>query len=157
MTTRLSLFRGGLAVLAGAVLTLGGVSGEKGKAPVRVKVETDKEERFEAEAPLDPTPRLNVRGLGATFQLNVMDETNRRLHLSHFPTIKIDGAASIPGTMGGRFEVMNGALPKKGTKPRNGYMHIWVMGDLRVTQTVELTPAKGFGEKRQRMEAALVR
>lgn len=130
---------------------------QEGKFPVKVTVESAKEERSEVEAPVDPTPRLLYRGFGASFQLNIMDEMSRRLHLGHLPTLKIDGLVQVPGGVGGRFEVTNAPLPKKGTKPRLGYMNVWIKDDLRITQTVELTASKTAGEAaKRRMDAVIV-
>src|SRR4051812_29034756 len=91
------------------------VAGDK-SGRVKVTVEAGKEERTEAEAPVDPAPHLQYKTfVGATFAVNINDESGRRLHLGHFPTIKIDGNVTVPGG-GGMFTKTGGALPKKGTK-----------------------------------------
>ncbi|MFO0966630.1 MAG: hypothetical protein U0793_13735 [Gemmataceae bacterium] len=129
------------------------------RRPVTVKFEDDKEVVVDAELPVDPVERIRFQPTG-NFFVQINDEMGRTLHLSHFPTFKIDGSAGggfMP--MGGRFEVMNGALPKSATgKARKGYMNVMVDGDLRITQTVELTPTKspGPGVKRQ-TDSVLIR
>jgi len=160
MTCFHSFRAGWLCAVAGA-LALGGSEqglGQDAKSPVKVKVETIKDERIEVEGPLDPTQRLQLRAVGATFSMNIMETSGQRLHLGHFPTLKIDGMPTQPGAVGGRFEVTNGALPKRGTKPRTGYMNVWSKGDIRITQEVELTASKGTPEDRKRkMDCVIVR
>ncbi|MFO0964546.1 MAG: hypothetical protein U0793_03020 [Gemmataceae bacterium] len=146
-----------LAALALGCLGIAGLSvgQERTKAPVKVTVEAAKEERVDAELPVDPAPRLQLRNFGGnTFSVNIFDEGNRRLHLNHFPTVKIDGAVTIPGG-GGIFRTTNAPLPKKGTKARTGYMNVWEMGELRFTQEVELIPSKAVDGKR-RLDAAFI-
>ena len=63
------------------------------------------------------------------------------------------------GGLQGRFEVMNGKLPKAPNgKDRTGFMTIYVHGDMRLTQTIELVPTKPIarGQKRQ-LDSVLIR
>src|SRR5262249_11905975 len=102
-----------------------------------------------AEAPLDPVQRINFtpQGLAVT----VRTANNEILHLSHFPTVNIDGQLHQQGG-GGRPEVINRALPvQKGRKARQGFESIYNYGDVRVTATFTLVPTKPAvrGGKRQ--------
>lgn len=146
-------------VLAAAFVGLSSAAAQTSKSSVQVTIQQDKEERLDADAPVDPTPRVNLRQLGTTFSLLLMNDKNQRLHLSHFPTFKIDGAVQQAGiTPDGRIEIRKEGLPKKGGKDRSGYANVWTRGDLHITQTVELVPSKNIGEdKRRQTDAVLVR
>jgi hypothetical protein len=128
---------------------------------VKVRVEQEKEETFEAGGPVDPTPRLQLRQVGQTFAMYITQENGQRLHLSHYPTIKIDGTVFMPvgkgAIAGGTFEVVKEGLPKKGGKDRIGYMKVWTKDDIRITQTAELTPSKTLIDGKRRLDAVLVR
>ena len=123
---------------------------EPGPLRVTVKIQEEKTVVVEAEAPVENVETIRLQFQG-NFFIQVMTTQNQTLHLSHFPTFKIDGQAIMPGN-GGQFITMNGPLPKSASgKVRKGYMNVWQMGDLRITQTVELTPTKPStpGGKRQ--------
>lgn len=157
MVTRKTI-RGWQFGLAALFLVGGAGWSQDGKSPVKVTMEAAKDERFEAEAPVDATPRIQFRNFGNTFTLNINDEMGRRLHLGHFPVFKIDGMVmNAGGVPGGRFEINNGPLPKKGEKVRPGYMNVWVKDNLRLTQIVEVVPTKSFEGGKRRMDAVVVR
>jgi len=102
-----------------------------------------------AEAPLDPVQRIHYQPQGLA--VTVRTANNEILHLSHFPTLSIDGQLFQQGA-GGRVEVMNRALPaQKGRKARQGFESVYTYGDVRVTATFTLTPTKPStrGAKRQ--------
>lgn len=127
------------------------------RRPVTVKYEDEKEIIVDAELPVDAVERIRFQP-NTNFFLQINDEMGRTLHLSHFPTFKIDGTASFPG-MDGVMAVMAMPLPKSTTgKVRKGYMNVMRQGDLHITQTVELTPTKspGPGMKRQ-LDAVLIK
>lgn len=93
---------------------------------------------------IDPTKQLNIDGqqFGAGFFINVRTIRNETLHLSHFPMFLINGRQVQPG-QGGRFEARKTDLGKTaGGRTRVGYSSVWLIDDLRITQTVELHPTK---------------
>jgi hypothetical protein len=138
-------------------------------APYKVTIKDDKPVIVDTTAvPVDPTPRIRyqAQGLG----VHVTDEQGRQLHLSHFPTLNIDGQMTQVGGFGGfvannaapgggRYEKMNQALGKSaGGKVRRGYQTIYKHGDLRVTLTAEVVPTKApKGAKTRRSDSMLLR
>jgi hypothetical protein len=152
-------------VLLTATLGFSFVSGradEPVRSPVVVKIQDDRPVKVDAGAggPIDPVQRIRINPQ-PQLNINVMTEQGQSLHLSHFPSFNIDGQISSPinGVVAGRFEVMNAKLPPTTAgKGRVGYMSVYVQGDLRLTQTIELTPTKaaGPGQKRQ-LDSVLVR
>lgn len=147
----------GLSMICGWLCLSEGYSGEKSSRPVKVKVEEEKAVVVEAELPVDPTERIRFQPTG-NFFLQINDEMGRTLHLSHFPTFKIDGTTTFPGMDGG-VPGMGIPLPKTAAgKARRGYMNTIKHGDVHITQWVELTPTKSPapGIKRQ-MDAVLVK
>ena len=99
---------------------------------------------------IDPAKRINFMSQG-NFFVNINTIRNETLHLSHFPMFQINGQQLQPG-QGGRFEIQNQPLKAKkpGAKPPQGFMSVWLVNNVRITQTIELHPskAKGPGEKR---------
>lgn len=150
------------AVLTGGVilattLPVGG-SGESGKAPFHVKIHDEKAVVVEAEAPIDPAQRIKFQPSGNTY-LTIQGERDQMLQLSHFPTLYLDGRAIQIGPGEGRIVVSNGKLSKTATgKDRIGYMTVCEVGNIRVTQTLEVVPTRtsGPGQKR-RMDAVLIK
>src|SRR6516164_8735430 len=99
---------------------------------------------------VDPTRRINFQPQG-NFFANIRTLKGETLHLSHFPQFMINGRVLQPG-QGGRFEVMNAALKSApGARKRNGFMTVWTLNDLRITQTMELHPAKSKGPGQKRL------
>ncbi len=125
--------------------------------PYKVTITDEKAVIVQAALPVDPIPRIryNPGGLGVM----VNDEHGRTLHLSHFPTLNIDGQVFQPGAFpGGRFEKMNQPLGKTGGKARNGFQTIYVHNDLRITLTAEVSPTKAQGAAaKRRSDAMLIR
>ncbi len=125
---------------------------EPAKPKFSVKVQDEKAVVVDMEdsGAIDPTKRINFGSQG-NFFCNVATIDNQRLHLSHFPSFMINGRFIQQGGQGGRFEVVNAPLPKgPGGKARTGSQTVWVIDNLRVTQTMELHPSKskGAGQKR---------
>jgi hypothetical protein len=123
-----------------------------GEAKFKVKITDDKTVvvNIEDSGAIDPTKRINFSGQGNGFFMQVNTLKGETLHLSHFPTFMINGQTIQPGN-GGRFEAMNQPLPKSpGGKARVGHQSVWVLNDVRITQTMELhaSKAKKPGEKR---------
>jgi hypothetical protein len=133
-----------------ALLAVGGALAQGPRPPFKVTVKDDKPVTSEAaEAPLDPVQRINFQPQGLA--VTVRTANNEILHLSHFPTVNIDGQLHAQGG-GGRPEVINRALPvQKGRKARQGFESIYNYGDVRVTATFTLVPTKPAvkGGKRQ--------
>lgn len=105
---------------------------------------------------IDPAKRISFQTQaqfpGQEFFINITTLKGQLLHLSHFPSFMINGRFYQQGGQGaGKFEVKNGPLPKgAGGKARNGSQTIWVVDNLRITQTIELHPSKATepGKKR---------
>ena len=121
----------------------------KPKYAVKVTDEKTVVVNMEDSGAIDPVKRINFSTQGNFFcQVNTI--RNETLHLSHFPNFMINGRF-MQQAMGGRFELVNGALPKgPGNKARQGFMTVWIQDTLRITQTMELHPSKAKkpGEKR---------
>jgi hypothetical protein len=153
----------GLAALLALTWTAGA------DAPYKITIKDDKPVFVDTTAvPVDPTPRIRyqAQGLG----IHVTDEQGRQLHLSHFPTLNIDGQVMQVGGFGGfvannaapgggRYEKMNQALGKSaGGKVRRGFQTVYKQGDLRVTLTSEVVPTKApKGAKTRRSDSMLMR
>lgn len=140
------------------LVALSAYSGDKPVRPVKVKVEEEKAVVVEAELPVDPTEGVRFQPTG-NFFLQINDISGQNLHLSHYPTFKIDGTATQPGIEGGMMPLKNTPLPKsKSGKVRKGYMNTFRNGDIEITQWVELAPGKTPvpGGKRQ-MDTVLIK
>jgi hypothetical protein len=129
-----------------------GQTQEPARPKFSVKVQDEKAVVVDMEdsGAIDPTKRINFTSQG-NFFCNITTLQNQILHLSHFPNFMINGRFVQQGGQGGRFEVVNGPLPKgPGGKARTGTQTVWVLDNLRVTQTMELHPSKskGVGQKR---------
>jgi hypothetical protein len=145
------------ACLLGLPLWLGlsaGQADETPRSPVVVKIQDVQATVVDAASsgPVDPVQRIRLNP-PQRLNIDVKGEQGQTLHLSHFPAFNIDGKFSSPinGMGGGRFEVTNGKLPKTpGGKDRVGFMNVYVEGDMRLTQTIEVVPTKPTkpGQKR---------
>jgi hypothetical protein len=157
----------GLAVVlsAGWVATAGEDAPRPG-SPYKITVKDQKSTAVvETALPIDTTVRIRhmAQGLG----VNINDEMGRTLHLSHFPTLSIDGQLNQGGGFGGfggpqaggRFEKMNQPLGKTaGGKARTGFTSVYLHNDLRVTATVEAVPTRPQGKaKQRRTDSMLIR
>ena len=141
----------GFAVLAAMVATPVQTQ-EPAKSKYNVKIVDEKAVVVDMEdsGAIDPAKRINFGSQG-NFFINITTMQNQILHLSHFPSFMINGQFLPQGGQGGRFESMNAPLPKgAGGKARVGSQTVWILNDLRVTQTLELHPskAKAAGQKR---------
>ncbi|MBI3409306.1 MAG: hypothetical protein HY040_13250, partial [Planctomycetes bacterium] len=150
----------GLARLAGPTLLIAVFvhAGEPSRPAYKVSIQEEKAVVVESDAPIDPVERIRFQRQGNMY-ITIQDENNRTLHLSHFPSLYLDGRAIQIGQGEGRFEMSGAKLPKSATgKERTGYMTVCVVGDIRVTQTLELiaTKAPAPGQKR-RMDAMLIK
>jgi hypothetical protein len=152
---RLGIGIGG--VLLACVMGFGmswGQADEPSRSPVVVKITDEKAQVVDggATGPIDPKQRIRFQSQGQ-LNITISGEQGQQLSLSHFPALNIDGQFFSPfnGLGNGRFEKMNAKLPKTpGGKDRVGFETVFVRGDLRLTQTLELTPTKpaSAGQKR---------
>ncbi len=145
-----------------ALMVLAVHAGETVRAPVVVKIQDEQAKVVESggTGPLDPVQRIRFMGQ-PQLNVNISNEQGQNLHLSHFPGLNIDGQFInlLNNGGGGRFEMVNAKLPKGPSgKDRVGFMSVYIHGDLRLTQTLELTPTKAPapGQKR-RLDSVMVR
>jgi predicted secreted protein len=138
--------------LAGAAF-----SQEKTAAPpVQVTIK-DEQPVVEAETVLPVDPARRIQFDGQQLAVNVRTEKNETLHLSHFPSMLVDGQFLQQAQ--GRVEFQNKPLPKtKAGKQRDGFMTCHVINnDIKVTMTVTVVPTKPQGKAaKRRMDAVLI-
>lgn len=155
------------SALAGATLLLarsapgqsGDKSGQAPRRPVVVKIEDEKPVIAETDhGPIDNVQRIQYQPAGA-MNVRISTEQGQNLHLSHFPTMNIDGQLQ-QGFNAGIIQAVNKPLPKvPGARERRGYTSVWTAADnLRWTMTVEVVPTKPAtaGAKRQ-LDSVMVR
>ncbi len=145
------------AVLAfGSIATFGGETA-KPKFKSIVKDEKSVVVDMSDSGAIDPTPRIRYQSQG-NFYITVNTLQGQTLHLSHFPSVMLNGRFIQQAGAGGRFEFLNAPLPKgPGGKQRTGQMSSWLIDDVRIVQTVELHPSKATapGQKR-RLDTVLI-
>ncbi len=149
-----NLLRISAAITLFAFMSLQVQAQEPAKPKFSVKITDEKAVVAEVEdtGAIDPVKRIHFSAQGNLY-VNVTTIRNEPLHLSHFPSFMINGQVHSPFNPGGggRIEIANAPLPKGPSgKPRDGNMTVWVNGDVRITQTMELHPskAKAAGQKR---------
>jgi hypothetical protein len=144
-------------IAAPVLLLLAGWLADAG--PVKVTVRDQKSVVVtEAAVPVDPVVRIKYTP--SALGVQVRDEQNRTLHLSHFPMFSIDGQVGQPGAVpGGRFESQNQPLPKSPSgRDRHGFRTVFVHGDLRITFSAEAVPTKAAkSADKRRLDAMLIR
>jgi hypothetical protein len=127
--------------------------GEPAKPKYSVKIHDDKTVvvNMDDSGLVDPVQRINFNNpANQGFFANIRTIRNETLHLSHFPQFMINGRV-LQGGQGGRFEAVNVKLPKGANgKQRTGHSTVWLIDNLRITQTMELYPTKpkAPGQKR---------
>jgi hypothetical protein len=128
-------------------------SGEPAKRKFSVKIQDEKPVVVDTEdtSAIDPARRINFQSQGA-FNVNINTIQGQTLHLSHFPSFMINGRM-LQGGQGGRIETFNGPSTDKGAggKKRTGFRTVWVLDNLRITQTAELHPSKSKGPGQKRL------
>jgi hypothetical protein len=143
---------GGLLVLVFGSSTV--YTGEPTKPKFSVKIQDDKTVVVNTDdsGQIDPVQRINFNSQqNQGFFANITTMKGEPLHLSHFPQFMINGRV-MQGGQGGRFETVNAKLPKTANgKQRTGHYTVWLVDNLRITQTMELYPTKPekAGEKRK--------
>jgi hypothetical protein len=153
----------GLTVLLAVGLAL--TFGQDVQPAYKVTIKDDKPVVIESAVPVDPQLRIRYAPQGLGVQIN--EENGGTLHLSHFPTLNVDGQIqqvggfggfnNMPG--GGRFEKQNQALGRTpGGKLRHGFTTIYTQNDLRITMVAEAVPTKAVGKSdKRRTDAMLIR
>jgi hypothetical protein len=129
-----------LAVLTGIVALPGSAQEGTPSPPVKVTVRDETPVVIEPVLPIDPARRIQYQstGVGST----VRAENNQTLHLSYFPSFKIDNQLYQQG-QGGAALFVNRPLPKdKGPQPREGFQSAYRFGDIHITVTVRLLATK---------------
>lgn len=134
-----------------------GATGQTPRRPVAVKIEDEKPVVTETDhGPIENVQRIQYQAAGP-MNVRIATEQGQNLHLSHFPTINIDG--QIRPDLESNVEAVKRPLPKiPGARERRGYTSVWTAEDLRWTMTVEVVPTKPAtaGAKRQ-LDSVLVR
>ena len=126
---------------------------DSAKPKFTIKITDDKTVTVDLEdsGAVDPTRRINFSSQGQGFFIQVNTIRNETLHLSHFPSFMINGRFHQQ-PQGGRFENVNQPLKAAaGGKQRFGFSSVWVIEDLRITQTLELHPSKSKGPGQKRL------
>jgi hypothetical protein len=150
----------GLTALLAAAWVAGAGQEVKGPTgPYKVTVKDDKPVVIEHALPVDPTPRIRFNPQGITAQINA--ENGGTLHLSHFPSLNIDGNfqpnnfnGQVPG---GRFEKNNQPLGKSASgRMRHGFQTVVIQNDLRITFTCEVMATKPQGKEAKRRSDSLL-
>ncbi len=151
------------ALLAAAWVASAGQDGPP-TSPYKVSIRDDKPVVVEAVLPIDPVQRIRYQPQGMGVQ--VTDEQGRQLHLSHFPSLNVDGQMAQIGGFGngglpgGRFVKMDQPLSKSaGGRARRGFQTVSVHNkDLRITFTCEVVPTKAVGKaQKRRNDSVLLR
>jgi hypothetical protein len=151
----------GLTALLAAVWVAS--AGEEPRNPYKVTIKDEKAVVVEVALPVDPTPRIRLAQNALGAQIN--DEQGRTLHLSHFPTLNIDGQLFQNGGFGGavprgKYERINQPLGKNANgKMRHGFTTVFIHNnDLRITFTSEVVPTKPQGKAaKRRSDSVLLR
>jgi hypothetical protein len=122
----------------------------KPKFTVKIRDEKTVVVDMEGSGAIDPAKRINFSTQGNFFiNMSTTKAQPEPLHLSHFPMFRINGRTLQPG-QGGRFEAVQALGKGKNGKPRDGFTTVWIIDNLRITQTMELHPSKAKkpGDKR---------
>jgi len=149
------------AILFGVFgLTLAGTTQEPARGPVRVKIVDDKPSIVNVEPTLPIEPGQHVQVNGQNNMMVNLRVDNKMMHLGFIQTVlKIDGQVMQPGNFPGRMIAQNQALPQKpGSRKRTGFMSIYEVNKVQITQLVEVVPTKApKGGSKRRLDAIMVR
>jgi hypothetical protein len=126
--------------------------------PVKVEIKDEPEEvrpgGAAVNAPVDPMPRVVYQyGQNMRFGITALTDANgtplnKRITYSHDGTtsntrMKINGADGEYGEPGGRWLVRNKRIADNpALQSRNGSVSVLAVGNLRISQTVEIVPSK---------------
>jgi hypothetical protein len=152
-----NLFIVGL-VLAALALAGTSFSQEKTTGAVKVTIRDEKPVIVEQVLPVDPQRRINYQPSGLSVM--VRGENNETLHLSHFPSLLIDGQFYQAGfgMNVGKIQYDNKPLPNTKTgKKRDGFTscHVYA-NDIKVTATITLEATKPQGNNKKRLRDAML-
>lgn len=146
-----------VAVFLGLALSVGN-SGEPAKTPYKINVRDEKATVVAmAEGPVDPVVRIRLQQAPNLF-ISLQGEQGQTLHLSHFPTLVVDGRVINIGQGEGRIEGMQ-KLPKSPSgKERHGHTVSCLADNIRVIQSIEVVPTRApKPEQKRQMDAVMVR
>lgn len=128
------------------------------KPKIDVKIEDEKAVATpDAVVEVDPQQYARIQGVGNMF-VNV-NVNNQNLHLGYIQTMfHIDGQVVFPGNPPGRMTAQNQPLPLgKGKKQRAGFLSIYEVGKMTITQEMEVVPTKAKPGQKRRLDAVMVR
>src|SRR5437879_954376 len=106
------------------------------QSAVKVKIQDEKAVVFEPVLPVDPVRRIQIQPQqNMNLQLTV---EGKMMHLGHIYTIlKMDDRVQTPA----QAQVTNARLPRTaGGKERDGHYSVFLLNNLRITQSVEVVP-----------------
>lgn len=141
-----------------ALLVAAGVSQEPAKAPlppVRVSIQDEKPVVVEPVLPVAGVPIVQYQ-TQPNMMVNVR-VNNQTLHLGFIQTMfHVDGQVIYPGNPPGRMVLQNAPLPRKGDKQKPGFMSIYEINNVRITQTIQPVPTKPRQGKQRLIDTVLV-
>ncbi len=137
--------RGFLVVLlASLAAPLAAAGPQQGQPPVQVTIKDEKPVVVDPTVllPVDPVRRIQYQPQGLA--VYVSGERGERLHLSHFPSLLLDGQFLPQQGPTGRADFANRPLGKtREGKDREGFSSSYLYADgLRVTMTMTVVPTK---------------
>lgn len=147
-----------IAMLLALCFALTGPSQEPGKvlsSPVLVKIQDEKPVIVEQVLPVAGVPIVQYQ-TQPNMMVNVR-VNNQTLHLGFIQTMfHVDGQVVYPGNPPGRMVLQNTPLPQKGGKPKPGFMSIYEVNNVRITQTIQPVPTKPRQGKQRLIDSVLI-
>jgi hypothetical protein len=134
-------------------------SGPVASGPVRVKVIDEKPNLAEATSTLPIEPGRHAQVSGQNNMMVNLRIDNKTMHLGFIQTVlKIDGQVMQPGNFPGRMIKQNQPLPQKpGSRGRAGFLSVYEVNKIQITQIVEVVPTKPpKGATKRRLNAIMV-
>jgi hypothetical protein len=147
-----------LGLLAAISITATGFSLSQEPLPaVNVTIQDDKPLVVESNQGIDPRQRLHLSVKG-NMMVNLRVD-KQRMHLGFIQTMfHIDGQVLFPGNRPGQMVIQNKPLPKtKSGKERTGFVSVYKIHNMMITQVVEVVPTKAKAGKKRQLDAAMVR
>lgn len=139
-----------------ALAALGFAQGPATKTgPVQVKIQDEKPIVVEPVLPVAAVPIVQYQ-TQPNMMVNVR-VNNQTLHLGFIQTMfHVDGNVIYPGNQPGRMVLQNAPLPLKGGKRKPGFMSIYEINNVRITQTIQPVPSKPRQGKQRQIDSVLV-
>jgi hypothetical protein len=163
MTTRIALGLLTLSLLAAMLAPVRGQERTAAKAPVRVTIRDETPTVVEPVLPVDPVQRITYQ-FGGPMAFGLLVEGKR---ITFAPAggigtlFKIDDRIIQPGQAPGRLESNRAPLPPHLGKKRIGEQCVYVINNVRITQTVEVVPGRSSPKnevrEKRRLDTVLVR